>query len=266
MNYEEGSYEQDREWSDGFNESIQAILGDHLMKEIGKAVVAAPIEDMRRATDFQVVFSLKPTDLKVAARMRRVDQLRYTDVTVRSWRLSGAETELAKFKEKAVRWFFYGWAGPGKNSIYSWVILDMDKVVSSGVLEGKEEIPNKGGLTKFIKITKAEIMARGLLAAQHNWISRAAGAYDRSLHLARLESEGWPIPPGISAQEYCEKELDGFFLPHLSWSKTAPAHLRDAACAEISRRAATMDDSPESPEFIENIRELIRLKKEGKKP
>lgn len=94
-------YEQERAWSDQFNDEIRRIIGAQLMQ------VASSDEDMQHNTDFFVV---NCAGKRVASRMRRLSKFGFSDdFTIRTKRTpDAAKTEWDKLIEGWGDWLFYG--------------------------------------------------------------------------------------------------------------------------------------------------------------
>jgi len=119
--------------------------------------------DMKQATD--VVVNI--TAGSVAVRVR-TERCKYRDWTVRSRSLYGGETELSKLKKGFANWYLYAWSTAGVLS--EWMLIDLDKVRSGGILDRPwSEIPNGDG-TKFISIPR-HVLGNCIVASN---IERAA--------------------------------------------------------------------------------------------
>ena len=151
------SYPVDRQFSDKYLDQIKVILKLNASKIID-VVIASDEEDMHHATDY----ILKIDSGTVACRLRRWSK--YTverEWTVRSKRDSGAETELSKLKKGFARWYLYGWLINGK--IESWMLIDLDKVRSVGILDKQWiEKSNRDG-TWFIIIPNVYLNDAGCI-------------------------------------------------------------------------------------------------------
>ncbi len=110
-------WQDDKRWSDRFIPQIREIVARHLILE-------APIEeDQQRNTDLIV---LRSSAVRIACRVRRAAYAdRYGDeFTIRTRRLYGSKTELAKILEGWGDALFYGFAGD--TSICRWLLGDMN--------------------------------------------------------------------------------------------------------------------------------------------
>lgn len=145
-------WKADRNWASERRRDVQEIIGRHLAL-LCNVRLATDEEDRTRATDL-VVESSTGT---VACRIRDMKRT-FRDLTIRVRRRSGAKTEMAKLKEGYARWFFLGWATPPDARIGDYVIIDMDRVRASGLLEvRREEHTADGGRTLFVAIKVSEL-------------------------------------------------------------------------------------------------------------
>jgi hypothetical protein len=121
---------------------------------------ASDEKDRSCATDVE----LHLTGGTVAVRVRRPD-CNYRDLTLRAHRDNGMKTELAKIKEGHASRYFYGWTDY-KRAIVEWILVDLDKVRETGLLEKpRPHKLNKDGTTYFIGISIRELFDAGCLIA-----------------------------------------------------------------------------------------------------
>lgn len=112
------NYQSDREWSDQFIPEVSRIVGPYLL-------CPAPFErDAKEATDLIV---LKARDMTIACRIRKPG---YSDsypnqITIRSKRESGADTELKKIVNGWGDWMFYGHCPSSPPLIDPWFLVDL---------------------------------------------------------------------------------------------------------------------------------------------
>jgi hypothetical protein len=111
-------WEDDKRWSDRFMPQIKGLLGHAL-------IVDAPmIEDQQRNTDLRV---LKMRDVEIAVRLRRAEYQCYRgQITMRSRRPSGMQTELAKVITGWGDYYWYGFAHAAEIAVEGWLIGDLD--------------------------------------------------------------------------------------------------------------------------------------------
>lgn len=155
-------YQLDREWGDSYVSQVMDILMKLLPYLVELKV--APIEmDKKCATDFTI--RLKGGN--IAVRLRR-SKYRYRDLTIRALRDNGTTTELAKIKAGHGFRYFYGWIDDN-NRIAEWILVDLDKLRESGLLENRPFIPNRDPATgkpdgtHFIAIKASELYEAGCL-------------------------------------------------------------------------------------------------------
>lgn len=110
-------WQDDKRWSDQFIPQIREIVARHL-------ILDAPLEeDQQHNTDLIV---LRSSAMRIACRVRRAQYAdRYGDeFTIRTRRLYGTKTELAKILEGWGDALFYGFAGD--TDICRWLLGDLD--------------------------------------------------------------------------------------------------------------------------------------------
>lgn len=150
------TYQTDRHWSDQFIPEIVNILENNA-KYLLKIRVSSEDKDKTEATDLQ----LKVDSGDIAVRVLR--EKKYETLTIRAYRSSGAKTELQKIKEGYCRWYFFGWCKDDKLS--EWIIIDLDKLRESGLLDEYKTIMNKDGTTGFIAIPLRDLIFKDCLIA-----------------------------------------------------------------------------------------------------
>jgi hypothetical protein len=111
-------YNTDRRWSNRFIPELKRIVADLVI------ATAPDVEDMLRNTDLIV---LKAEGQRIACRVRRHRYLtRFPfDITVRSERASGAETELAKIVKGFGDYMLYAFASEDETHLCAWRIIDL---------------------------------------------------------------------------------------------------------------------------------------------
>jgi len=143
------NYITDRKWSDQFLSRVMAILKDNA-KYLLDVQISSEKDDKTQATDINL--EIKGGD--VAVRILRKNK--YNTITIRSYRSSGAKTELAKLKEGYCKWYFFGWCK--EDELNEWVIVDIDKLRKSKLLDGYKTIMNKDNITGFIAIPLKDLV------------------------------------------------------------------------------------------------------------
>lgn len=143
----------DKSWADGYGPEVVRILKANAMHLLS-IEVASPKEDQSEATDY----TIEVRGGTVAVRVRRPN-CSYRDLTVRAWRASGAETELAKLRAGFARWYLYAWA-TGARIIGDWILVDMNMARADGLLVPDKPIrKNPDGLTGFVSYAVTELNA-----------------------------------------------------------------------------------------------------------
>jgi hypothetical protein len=128
-----GAYASDRQWADGFEPQIRAIIGPLMVRGASFRL------DTKEATDF-IVYTIKSGPRKdqpvgkVAARLRRPgvfyghsprSQVYWGyQFTIRTLRDSGVETELSKIMNGFGDWYFYGHVE--QRLVRHWMVLDLE--------------------------------------------------------------------------------------------------------------------------------------------
>lgn len=139
----------------GFYDTITTILKDNASYFVNVSV-ATQEQDFKQATDF--VVKLDGGD--IAVRIRRKYQ-HYRDLTIRS-KNGTYKTELSKIKEGWARYYLYCWQGQDEK-IDEWMLVDMNKVRLSNLLDNRVDKVNKDGRTAFIAIPYYELIKCGCI-------------------------------------------------------------------------------------------------------
>jgi hypothetical protein len=152
-------YQTDRAWADSHHGQVVSILKT-LLPHLAVIDIANDVQDQSFATDFVV----KLSGGDIACRLRRPGCI-YRDWTLRSSRISGATTELAKIKAGFAFRYFYGWLSDA-GKIAEWMLIDLDQVRALNLLDVKyrPEIDNHDG-TWFVPIPIYELRAYDCLLA-----------------------------------------------------------------------------------------------------
>ena len=154
------NFRQDFAWQTKFYPSIKKILRDNAAKIIDIAVANAE-DDMKRATDF--VASVKGRT--IAVRIRRNVANSYRDLTIRSQRPNGQETELQKIRNGFADFYLYIWTAD--DQILDWWLVDVGKMRDAGLFEKQRaERWNFDRSSAFVWFDKQEIQKAGALVAE----------------------------------------------------------------------------------------------------
>ena len=150
------SFQQDFNWQANYYPSIKRILARNAMKII-TIDIADAYEDMKHATDFTVTVK----GGMVAARVRKPTPFR--DLTIRSKRPSGHETELQKIKNGFADFYVYAWTNYD-GRIIEWWLVDIGKMRTAGLFEKpRQETRNKDNSSDFVAFQKSELLEIGAL-------------------------------------------------------------------------------------------------------
>lgn len=107
-------------------------------------------KDTQEATDF--IVSIDGGD--IAVRIRR-SKYKDRDLTIRSY-CGGHKTEINKIKEGFGKYYLYCWTNENQE-ILEWILVDLNKLRHSKLLEITPEIENKDGYTRFISISTEKL-------------------------------------------------------------------------------------------------------------
>lgn len=142
---------------------------------------------LRRNAQFLVSFDIAPRDIDlkevgdivlssnmghVAFRVRRPN-VQYRDLTIRSRRLSRAETEIDKIRKGFGAWYLYAWADgkmpDGNRKFKDWILVDLNQFRDCGLaFEDKEEKPNVDRVTWFFPYSDDELELYHCIVAKSN--------------------------------------------------------------------------------------------------
>lgn len=151
---------KDWEWADTFLPQIVDILKSNAIY-ILEIRIADSDKDTKEATD--LVISVTGGD--VAVRIRRGKYHKYRDWTIRSVRDSGAKTELNKLRDGFAKWYLYLWTD--SENIVDWILVDLERSRSSGLLfKDRRNISNGDG-TYFVAIPVNEIKRFNCLVSEY---------------------------------------------------------------------------------------------------
>ena len=117
-------WKKDKEWADGVNSQVKALLGQALIHESGN------VDDTENNTDMMVFPSPRTGDAcRIAVRVRNYKFFeRYKhEFTIRSVRGSGILTELDKILDGHGDYMFYGFKDASETGIAGYTIFDLRK-------------------------------------------------------------------------------------------------------------------------------------------
>ena len=146
---------RDWAWADGHLGEITRCLRS-VAGEILNIHQATDKQDLYEATDYVVVIGGGGL---VAVRVRDANKP-WRDFTIRASRPSGVITELEKLRTGYGRWYLYAWARGGV--FEEWLLVDLDVLRSSGLLDRPERRRNRDG-TQFLPLDIPAITTAGAL-------------------------------------------------------------------------------------------------------
>jgi len=134
----------DWDWADGHIGAIVDVLKQNAMHLLS-VHVASQKQDLKHATD--LVISVVGGD--VAVRIRRPQYRKcWRELTVRAWRKGDIPTELHKIRDGWADWYLYAWSD-GNGGLLDWMLVDLDAMRKSGLLDNPKIQMNKDGRTGF---------------------------------------------------------------------------------------------------------------------
>jgi hypothetical protein len=187
------SYPEDSKWASEHHLLIQEVIEKHLGL-IVRVQTATDEQDRHQATDYVVDCARG----RVAVRLRR-PSCRWRDLTIRSRRASGVPTELHKIRAGCADYYFYGWQRTG-GAIGDHVLIDLGRVRSLRLLDGRKEKMNEDGVTWFIKVPIDELREAGCLLVDE-------------CRCGRPDNPPRPLPLPPPAQEKDKKPTQGLLFP-----------------------------------------------------
>ena len=157
-------YDKNRAFADSKETQMRDILLNMKAANFLNLRKGTPEEDMKAGSDM-VLFG---GNHAIACRVRRTLR-KENDLTIRSYNC-GHKTELEKLISGAagVTRYLYCWCANKSGPIVKWMLIDMEKVLESGLLEdNRRDIPNPDGITKFRAYTPDEL--RRIDAIMEEW-------------------------------------------------------------------------------------------------
>lgn len=148
-------------WADKHLDAIVAVLKQNAMHLLS-VHIAPEKSDLKEATD--LVITVDGGDVAVRIRRPRYND-RYKDLTIRAWRRGNIKTEIDKIRDGFARWYLYAWSD-GNNGLMDWMLIDIDALRESGLLDRKQIIKNKDGRTGFIAVSEGELRLNNCLIAR----------------------------------------------------------------------------------------------------
>lgn len=134
-----------------FHRFYQEIISRHI-RYIFKARQSTPEQDMKEGFDYAITID----KTNIAVRNRKHKYLQYGDLTIRTKARGNGKTEIDKIKEGCGDIYLYTWQTENGKSIDSYLLVDLEKLRISGLLEETNELKN-GDNTKFCSISIQEL-------------------------------------------------------------------------------------------------------------
>lgn len=145
-------FKQNFDFQANFMGHVEKIL-KRVAHKIIEVKIATPEQDMKQSTDIVIILDSGA----VALRIRR--NTSHRDLTIRA-KNGAAKTEIHKIREGFARWYLYLWAND--NTIKEWVLIDLDIMRASGLLEeSRFVIMNPDGYTGFVSYKIPELESIG---------------------------------------------------------------------------------------------------------
>lgn len=145
---------RDWRWSDGFLPQVRRILSSYALYLVDLEI-ASHQQDVSQATDMLIIVRGQKS---VAVRLRRANY-GYRDLTIRAYRASGVDTELSKIQTGHGDFYLYGWTNG--REIAEYMLVDLEQVRKTNLLNNRKVIMNHEQQTGFIAIPFTELMGYG---------------------------------------------------------------------------------------------------------
>lgn len=127
-------------WASGREDEVLDNVARHLLT----IVHASKEKDQKQATDYEII----PCGVSVQMRVRRTENTKRRDVTIRNFRSSGAETELSKIRRGFADVMVFAWFDA--NDLSEYLIVDLAKMRKTGLIDRPDgEKKNHDGKTGF---------------------------------------------------------------------------------------------------------------------
>lgn len=138
---------------------LQMCQADIVIEEIRRADRR---KDLREATDYEIITNMG----KIAGRVRRPYYWpKYRDLTIRAWRKGNVKTEIHKLREGYGSHYLYAWAN--NEAVFDdWMLIDLDKLRASRLLDNNDFIPNSDHRTGLLPIPDYDLRATGCIVRE----------------------------------------------------------------------------------------------------
>jgi hypothetical protein len=132
---------------------------------ITKFDIANEIQDRTEGFDAE----LNAGGSKIAIRIRNNEFLKYHDITIRTKVVSGNLTEIDKIRKGCGDFYLYAWLTKSGKGIHSYVIFDIKKFVSTGMIDkpSTKDISNNDG-SYFNTYSMIDMMKAGVIKIFEN--------------------------------------------------------------------------------------------------
>lgn len=147
-----------KQWADGYLAAIEASLGS----------IAGRLISIEQASDYQDRHEATDYVLRCEAGAVARPDWPHRDFTLRHSRPSGAKCETAKILEGWGRWYFYGWAKQSGRELAEWIVVDLDALRRTKLIEDAPVTWNHDRSSSFKAIQLVKLAQYGCLKA-HEW-------------------------------------------------------------------------------------------------
>ncbi|HWC14117.1 MAG TPA: hypothetical protein VG929_05935 [Actinomycetota bacterium] len=155
------SWKLEKAWADGHRPAIEEVV-----RSVAGTIINIQVSSFQEDTSEAIDYDIQVESGAMACRIRRADRVAYRDLTMTSFRPSGAPPEVDKIRKGRVRWYLYAWARQG--GFVEWMFVDLDVVRRKGLIEEAlkkdSEVVLRDG-SRFVHISFDELDREGALIA-----------------------------------------------------------------------------------------------------
>lgn len=155
------SWQLEKEWADGHIDAINDVV-----RRVAGKIIQISASTFEQDTQDAIDYEIKVASGAMACRIRRAHSCGQRDLTMTSFRPSGASPEMEKILNGAVRWYLYAWAQQG--GFVDWMFVDLDVVRKKSLIEKalhrKNEVRLEDG-SKFVYLSSTELSRAGAIVA-----------------------------------------------------------------------------------------------------
>ncbi len=148
-----------------FYKDVMDILQHNAMHFI-KIKEADREADMKRATD--MIIEVKGGDIAVRIRRPSIKRRTFNDITIRAYK-NGFKTEIHKIREGFAKWYLYCWTTK-ENMIDDYLLIDLDKVRESTLLNDDKITMNNDGMSGFLSISIIDLYKNNCLVSSRKFM------------------------------------------------------------------------------------------------